>query len=236
MPALSHVCPQCGWDLARVRAPLDSALGLRIALCPRCGRGWARRRPDAAAQRLFRALDALSGLALALLITGSLLLWSSGLILGLSRASAASPSSLAWLVHVRDASTSTGWDMERLRFLAVFAALSLASGAWIVAAMSHWRMGALFPLWILAIFAGSAAGEVGWALLWPVARLFGHALPYAGADAVDWAHRSELALAFAAVMLAGAPVGLGARALERKGRAALLRWRLRQLRKERRRS
>ncbi len=44
---MSHICLDCGWDLARVRAFREPRYGLPLVLCPRCGAAATRRRHPA---------------------------------------------------------------------------------------------------------------------------------------------------------------------------------------------
>ena len=139
MIRISHVCLQCGRDLARVRAVPEARYGLPVVVCPDCGWACVRRpHPFQRWWRTARRLDlALTVLVLQVVAVAVLL---PGMVSGAA--------GLAYLAdgHWGDA------DMVQARWFVVAGAgvaTPLVIGAWLTAGFRHWRPLAVWSNWMV---------------------------------------------------------------------------------------
>lgn len=222
--------------MARVRAPIEPIYHLRIAICPRCGVGAVRRRVGEGRKRFFRIADAVSGLILSLFVTTSLLVWSAGMVVGLAGELQQRGEGPRGLLRLHDPMDPAHFSRERLVFLGAYLGLALGSGAWIASSLSHWRVRMILPLWTAILLAGVSIGPIRWLMMQPIGAALGHTVPYSGPAALEWWLRAQLLGVFTLLMFAGIPIGKLIQMAERMSRSAIIRWRLRQLRAERRQS
>ena len=126
--AISHLCLQCGADLAPVRAQREPIYGLPLVICPWCGTAAVRRvhplrQRWRTMQRLSIALGILGGQAM--LLAGFITL------------------TIIVCVHFADLLVKTGLDAHEpdngFVLALCFGALPVALGAWLTAGLSHWR-------------------------------------------------------------------------------------------------
>lgn len=181
--AISHICSECGFDLARIRPEPEAHYGLRIVTCPRCDQVFVRRRHpvDEGIRRfrqMIRSVVALvgNGLAIGILLYATVEGWSA--VLDEIRNQ--------FLMEERQL------DLVLLSVLPVWALFALMSGIWISAPLAHWKRSRIWLMWMgllllaamLPWFSGHlerlyaiATGDATWdwwrAPAWPWKRLGG---------------------------------------------------------------
>ncbi|MFK7959029.1 MAG: zinc ribbon domain-containing protein [Phycisphaerales bacterium] len=141
----SHLCSECGRELARVRARREPVYGLWLVTCPHCGRHQARRRdPWRELIRWFLRADALvtaAGLQLAAA--------AASCIIGLIAVAG------GWeLLTGTDGNVPT--DPQAIVAYAIFAVGGAGvCGAWLTAGLLHWRRWAAWTVYGLGLFLAS---------------------------------------------------------------------------------
>jgi hypothetical protein len=220
--AISHLCTNCGSDLARIRARREPLYGLPLVVCPRCGICAVRRRHPL--QRRYR-----SGKRLALSL--AVLAAQLGLL------AAFISLTTAVCVQFGEDFMRGGVELSRpeMTVLAVlsFGALPLALGAWLKAGLPHWRgaiawlVFALFMLPLLSIdtlllpWLARSIASLNLALQWDSCRW----------DL--WLGRVSALGVIMLVALLGIPIGTGLVRLNDMARRGLWRLRLRRARTRR---
>ena len=144
MPA-SHVCPDCGTDLARLHALPDPHYGLRLVRCPRCERVCVRARDPL--KVLWRSLRVRAAAALLMLGHGVVLL---GMAIGFA-AVAIDPLTRAFRRN------NTREQMEIVIAMAILAGIA---SFWLGLAAPHRRLFERAGVWISVHAIGLACAFV----------------------------------------------------------------------------
>jgi len=219
--AISHVCLECGFDLAKVRAQRDPEYDLWIVRCPRCANCCARN-PKLIGRAWHRILRV--DMALSILLVQGLLL-----ILFVSVNVAA----LNAATKLVDEATAGLWGDNHTAVLIIVLVTAVCTGAWLTAAFGHvarWRMWAGWSaILVVFVLVSGPNDRLGMEL----------SARYGGEPFVDWIMRcavvlSIIALLVAAYMFAAIPGVVPGRVL-RAGHSAFrrLRWRMRRRRRRR---
>lgn len=217
---IAHICLQCGLDLARIRVSRDPHYGLPLVVCPRCSTACVRRRHLIeqgwrTTRRLIRSLLALGGQLLAVVIIGSAM---SSAALGLDR---------AMMRH------DLNWLLEEERVLLIFALLviPIINGAWLSATTRHWRRGAAWTAWLLALVL------IGWFVIpmmdWLDRWSRSPTMPTPPWSLPTWSQGLLPLLIMSVISLIGWPIGNAVRGISRANRRQ--RWRKRRRRMVRQR-
>jgi hypothetical protein len=220
--AISHLCTNCGSDLARIRARREPHYGLPLVVCPRCGASAVRRRHPL--QRRYRSGKRLA-LSLAVL-TAQLGLLAAFISL-----------TTAVCVQFGDDLMQGDLDLSRpeMTVLAVlsFGILPITLGAWLKAGLPHWRrpiawlVFALLVLPLLSIdtlllpWLARSVPSLNLTLEWSVCRW----------DV--WLGRASALGVIMLVALLGIPIGTGLVRLNDLARRGLWRTRLHRARRRR---
>lgn len=157
MPS-SHLCVQCGFDLARIRAQRDPQLGIWLVQCPECERFAARRRQHPAVLwfRSFRKLD----WTLGLLAVQTVLLFFATLF------------TMMAIVYTAEELFSRPFERQQIEIAIIYFIIPALVGVWLTAGFPHiprWKMWLGWGGWILFIVAVTvimqmldAMGGWGW--------------------------------------------------------------------------
>lgn len=147
--AISHVCLECGFDLAQVRARRDAEYGLWIVRCPRCATCCARN-PNL----IGRTWHSILRVDIAL----SILVVQVPIAFGLLAAGVGAISGVAWML---DELVRRGrWDPGHTAMAAALIGAALVTGTWLTACVGHVDRRRLWIGWWAAI---TVAGTVfGW--------------------------------------------------------------------------
>lgn len=143
MPS-SHLCVQCGFDLARIRAQRDPQLGLWLVQCPECERFAARRRQHPAVLwfRNFRKLD----WTLGLLAVQTVLLFFATLF------------TMMAIVYTAEELFSRSFERQQIEIAIIYFIIPALVGLWLTAGFPHlarWKVWLGWGGWILSIVAVS---------------------------------------------------------------------------------
>jgi hypothetical protein len=140
---ISHVCVECGHDLARVRARHDPHYGLPLVHCPGCGKVTVRRMHPA--WRAWRAfLRVKTSLGLVVFQLAAIVGFVAGGI-GISE---------AWGQLIEETQYLLPGEHFPWAFpLGMTALFSVALGAWLTAGFAHWR--ARFAPWVIYFALGA---------------------------------------------------------------------------------
>jgi hypothetical protein len=168
MPA-SHVCPRCGHELGATRAVLDPVYALPVVVCP-CGFACVRRRdPLVAAFRKARRIAIafelllIRGIAVFLLAAGA-----ASLILIVQHALREERLDLQDLIThafglgAPKAALTEWWHQNGLVQIAIWLLISVVSGLWLRATLTHWRAGPLLLAWCLLLLFFLLADVWSW--------------------------------------------------------------------------
>jgi hypothetical protein len=126
--AIVHLCPQCGLDLARVRARREPHYGFMIVTCPGCLRV-AVRRPHPL-RRFWRGLRRLDWVLTLLALN----VVAGGALVGLAVVAV-----VLFLFATAQFPLGDLWDEAGLWLLAWLALPPILVGAWMRTGLPHWR-------------------------------------------------------------------------------------------------
>ncbi len=234
--ALAHICCQCGFELARVRAAIDPHYGLPLVCCPGCGCQQVRRRHPAwlrwrQAQHFLQALThgGISLLLLFVVIVFSLILAEN--LLGEIDAS--------WQMFQQLLQAEYEITFNRvLDVLVIYCWLGVAAvtgGAFVTGVLYHWKRWIAWGSWA-AILLLMSLRPVVWAWYrdlmhtwypdsWP--------LP-AEIDWNAWLRGLAGTVIILGVSLFGAPIGwAGVRAARNSQKRRLRKWRRKRRQRQR---
>jgi len=131
--AVSHICPGCGFDLARIRPVRDADLGVAVVTCLGCGRASVRRRHPMQARwrRARRTLWALFllGVQLGLLTVFTVLTFVA-------------------MEHMVEEMLPRFGDYHLASVLAIPVVVPILLGAWLTAGLPHWNRLAAYGAWV----------------------------------------------------------------------------------------
>ena len=220
--AISHLCTNCGSDLARIRARREPRYGLPLIVCPRCGTCAVRRRHPL--PRRYRS-------GKRLMVSLAVLVAQLGLLVAFTV--------LAIVVCVQFGDAFMRGDIEPSRpemtVLAVlsFGVLPLALGMWLKAGLSHWRRPVAWLVFALVVLPMLSIDTL---LLPWLARSIPSldlTLQWDSCRWDLWLGRASALAALMSVALLGIPAGAGLGRLHDLARRGLWRFRLRQARMRR---
>lgn len=152
---IAHTCARCGFDLSRLRAPVEPIYGLPVVVCPLCREAVVRRlHPVQARWRQARAA------LVSIVVLGATVVVAAifaGLLIGLSVGlrvvivRALSRGEVVWL------------DEEVILIGGLWCGAAVLAGAWLGVMLPHWRWWAILPLWVVALWSAmvvSGAAEM----------------------------------------------------------------------------
>lgn len=135
--AIAHLCIQCGFDLARIRAQRDPHYHLPLVVCPRCAHACVRRmHPLQRAWRTFLRMDRAIWLLFWHAALMLLLIVLNVSVVVLLAQNAASPTEWYWIQRVT------------LGYSFVF---QIGTGMWLTVGFAHLRARWVWPAWIAII-------------------------------------------------------------------------------------
>jgi len=235
--AISHVCYHCGRDLARHRTAFEPHYHWPVVACPECGRRHLRRRHPMLARwralcRGWHACLHLVGRLIAIMLLGLAVHWGMRSVIPEMRAliSWFSVSDSARLVHV-------DFVLDRLLPNVAWSLAAIISGAFIAAALRHWKPLIVWPAWlaILLLLASTEALTDQWRSFaeWitDAPRYSFHRI-----DGATWWKYAQGAFAIFVVSLFGSPLGWLAAKGSARGRRKKWRRRLAKARRRKRMS
>ncbi len=212
---LAHVCPVCGSQLARTRGVAGPAGCLRVVVCT-CGFAAVRRKhPVVVRWRKFRSTTR----------AAAFLLFQTLLVFGLSVASAGfitwfesdlkfldlSPHRFVGVMFgipaPRPALVERWYDQGGVAFLIGFGLMSLAAGAWLRAALAHWRWPRPIFAWVVLVSVWVWFEALFWPLTWLDGRISGTRTDYSGPGVRSSLYMFEILAASVLVSFAASPVG-----------------------------
>jgi len=231
--AISHVCLNCGRDLARVRASLDPAYRLPLVHCPTCPSVWVRRREPMAARfgagrRVVRAGGAL---VLQLAAAWIILLVLAGSIAGVAHAMSEARLGFVGAAHAlwegTPAMGAPRTDLHGDRGFVLAAGVigaSIIAGAWLTATLRHARPWRVALFWPVVLVLAVSMDVLFWLPVGGARILAGDQLFYNGPGFSEWLTRVGLLAPAAVFMGIGIVAGLGVRRVEdQRRRRALVR-------------
>lgn len=161
---IAHTCAHCGLNLSRVRAGLDSHLGLQVVVCPSCTTAVVRNRDRLrqALRGVGRLRAALANVAFRVAGTGALLLVCWGLTSALLDLHAHSPLKHVFLGALGDSTYQPDWEFFSAESGRTFVVASLLCGVvvgvWLCTAFRHLRLPIVaFAVFLVALLALPAA-------------------------------------------------------------------------------
>lgn len=216
---ISHICPACGVDLARVRPARHPSLPISVVCCPECGAGTVRRKHPLIrdARRFLRTRRALWTLIGQCALFAGFLTVIAATAHGVARWTIDDDVSLRTVLLASVGSQTA--DARRVDpaapFIFIFFSVtSIAAGLWLGAALPHWRIITRPPAFAAALAVAAATPVIAWALfVVPVNALAGQSYNYIGTPRQAWPTVAAISFAALAVATLAMPIGLGMRAM-----------------------
>jgi hypothetical protein len=137
--AIAHLCLECGWDLARIRAVCEPHYRIWLVRCPHCARACVRQRHPLwrgwrKFLRLKASLLAMLGQTFVLLILTAINLLA-----------------LSFSHQLRGWSAADAWEEYRAQIILSFVVVPIVTGTWLTAGLRHCPRWKIWIGWTLFI-------------------------------------------------------------------------------------
>ncbi len=194
--AVSHLCLNCGTDLAHIRARREEHYNLPLVTCPECSTTVVRRQHPVQEQwrSLLRLKTALGWLTAQSITAAGLLAAVTGLCIGFRYALAHNE------VDFSNSDTVIGTA-------AMFILLPLAVGIWLTAGLSHWRRPIAFGTFTALVCVLLSVDVIIGPFLTHLPGMFGLVIDEVAPRSEMFFERLTILAVIVTVALAGIPTG-----------------------------
>ncbi len=212
---ISHICLNCGVDLARTRPTPHPSLPVSVIRCPECGGASVRRKHPLIrdSRRFLRARRALWTLIGQFTLLAGFLTFAAAIAHAMAQWTYDEQVSLRALTLAAVAAEPSGSrrvDSEAPIVLIFFVVTSVAAGVWIGMALPHWRIIARLPAYAAALALAALTPVLAWAFfVVPVHALAGRTYHYTGPTASGWLTVAAVLLASFVISTLTMPIGIG---------------------------
>ncbi len=212
---ISHICLNCGVDLARVRSTPHPTLAINAVVCPECGVAAVRRKHPLIrdSRRFLRARRAIWTLVGQFTLLAGFLTFAAAIAHATARWTydeQVSLRALALAAVAAEPSGSRRVDSEAPYVLIFFAVASVAAGIWLGIGLPHWRVITRPPAYAAALALAALTPVLAWAFfVVPVHAIAGRTYHYTGPTASGWLTVAAVLLASFVISTLTLPIGIG---------------------------